>query len=156
MDDKFLEWLNKNEEHYALIDKSYKKYKQSKYKLADTKGIIVNTELATYGDAVLKLALCQILWDENITELTERKKIYEMDKTLVGIIAKKYELLNYIMYDKDDANMVKDYDYKDDKHKFIATAVEACLGAIYLEKGMDIVLEIIKDWKDLIDKNNDI
>ena len=55
MDDKFLEWLNKNKEHYALIDKSYKN-------VLPEKEIKVNTELATYGDAVLKLALCQILW----------------------------------------------------------------------------------------------
>ena len=162
MDDKFLEWLENNKEHDALKDRSYKKVLQNEKKLYNTKCIKVNTELATYGDAVLRLALCQLLWEDKVEQLTETKKKYESDEVLVKVIAKHYDMLKYIKYDEDDDQIPKDYCYNGDvvvsknnnKHKFIATAVEACLGAIYMEKGIDTVLDIVKIWKDLIDNNN--
>ena len=58
--DIFRAWLGDNKNHYALKDKSYKKVFQNK-NCREYKGA-VNTELATYGDAVLKLALCKILF----------------------------------------------------------------------------------------------
>ena len=150
--DKFLEWLNKNKDHYALIDKSYKN-------VLPEKEIKVNTELATYGDAVLKLALCQILWCNNISKFTEKKKKYEEDETLVKIIAKNYKLLDFIKFENTkpkDYNYLKSNTKKNGKntHKFIATAVEACLGAIYdEEKNMAKVIEIVQLWKDMVDKS---
>jgi dsRNA-specific ribonuclease len=167
--DKFLEWLENNKKHYALKDSSYKKVLQSEERLADTKDIKVNTELATYGDAVLKLAICSILWREDISKLSEIKKKYEEDESLVKIIAQYYRLLDYMLYDKEDKP--NDYNYEkksktknngdevvsknNNKHKFIATAVEACLGAIYLENNsIDLVLEIVNAWKNLIDNSD--
>lgn len=150
--DKFLEWINKHREYSALTDKSYKKVYTKEYhkELAETK---VNTELATYGDAVLKLALCEILWGTRIEILTEEKKKYESDEVLVSVIGKRYDILTLLRFDKDDAKMPKDYDYKDNKHKYIATAIEACLGAMYMDESVcwQDIIEIIKEWKCLID-----
>lgn len=118
----------------------------------------MNTELATYGDAVLKLALCQILWGSNISKFTEKKQKYEEDETLVKVVAKYYNLLDFIKFDDKkpkDYNYLKSDTKKNGKntHKFIATAVEACLGAIYVE-GNDMVkvVEIVKSWKKMVDK----
>ena len=151
--DEFKIWLDNNKNHCALVDKSYKNVCQQK-KGVDPNDIKVNTELATYGDAVLKLALCQILWCEDVSMLTEKKKKYEEDETLVKAIADYYDLLDYIKYDKKTKPSDYEYEKKHGKnpHKFIATAVEACLGAIYLEnKSIDVVLEIVNVWKNLID-----
>ena len=165
--DKFSEWLEKNRKHYALIDRSYKKVLQ-KDKLKNN-NIQVNTKLATYGDIVLKLAICSILWREDISKLSEIKKKYEEDENLVKIIAQYYHLLDYMLYDKTDKPNNYNYEKKsktknngdvvvsknNNKHKFIATAVEACLGAIYLEsKSIDVVLEIVNIWKKLIDNSD--
>ena len=161
--DKFLEWLEKNKEHYALKDSSYKKVLQNKERLANTNDIKINTQLATYGDAVLKLALCRLLWETEskkwetgIESLSDKKMKYETDKILVEIIAKEYKFLDDVLkYDKNDNKMAQDYNYDGDRHKFIATAVEACLGAIYLEnKSIDVVLEIVNVWKKLIDDSD--
>ena len=93
--DKFSEWLEKNSEHYALIDRSYKKVLQKDK--SKNNNIQVNTELATYGDIVLKLAICSILWREDISKLSEIKKKYEEDENLVKIIAQYYHLLDYML-----------------------------------------------------------
>ena len=152
--DKFLEWIEKNKGHYAFNDRSYRKVLQNEQRSADTKNFKVNTELATYGDAVLSLSLCQILFGEK--QLSVEKAKYESDEILVKVVAKHYSLLEYINFDREDKQIPKDYACKDkdDKYKFIATAVEACLGAIYMEKGMDTALEIVKTWKDIIDNSN--
>ena len=56
--------------HRALIDRSYKSYLLRQKSLA----IQCNSDLATYGDAVLKLAFCDILWGaEHLTK--EKRKI---------------------------------------------------------------------------------
>ncbi len=52
---------------------------------------------------------------------------------------KKYELINYIDFDKDDSKIHHDYYYEESKaenrnpHKYIATVLEAMIGAIYKE-----------------------
>ena len=135
----------------ALTDKSYKPIYQKKYKrrLDDKQ---VNTELATYGDAVLKLALCEILLDRR-EKLSETKSLYERDTTLVGIGA-HYRILDYLDFDKNDPNIPNDYNVRphDDDHKFIATAVEALLGAIYKTNGdMREIVSIVRGWMKLAD-----
>ena len=155
--DLFAVWLQANKEHFALIDNSYKNY----YSQENHRGYEgeVNTELATYGDAVLKLALCKILWPNN--GLTTEKEKYESDKVLVRKIAKYYCILDYLKYDKSDRNRPQDYEYKGKKNKnprkYIATAVEACLGAIYMEDdGFGRVLTIVGEWKNIIDDQEDL
>lgn len=153
--DIFQEWLNNNKDCEGLTDKSYRKFyeKQNKTKYEGN----VNTELATYGDAVLKLVLCEILWGKGIcNKLTEKKKEYESDKVLVSVIARHYDILKYLRYDKNDDNKPKDYNYQKKRnyspHKYIATAIEACLGEIFIkEKDFKKIEKIVKFWIKLID-----
>ena len=159
MEDKFNEYL-KNEKYptreRALTASSYKNIDHS-LEDADT-----NSELATYGDALLKLAFCKILFDKGVSNISEEKKKYEPDKVLVEIIARHYGLLKYLMFDKSDKNIPKDYDYKepskrgkDSPHKYIATAVEALIAAIYLDnkEDYDLVVNIAESWIKLIDND---
>lgn len=170
---KFEEWIKNNPEHQALTDKSYRNaYTRENH--SSSEKILVNTELATYGDAVLKLALCEILWEEEKDQLTKRKQNYESDKVLVKYIAKHYEILEYLCFDKDNTDILKDYNYPEkknypkelkdsrktydkdrNKHKYIATAIEACLGAMYMDENVSWrdIIEIVKGWKKLIDDN---
>ena len=48
--------------------------------------------------------------------------------------------------------------WKDDKHKYIATAIEACLGAMYMNKEISWknILTIVKTWKEMIDNQENI
>ena len=170
--DKFLQWIEKHKKHRALTDSSYKKVYQERYgkNLNNTR---VNTELATYGDAVLKLALCEILWKEEkkkskkqeentSTEkqktLSECKQDYESDEILVKVIAKHYDILQFLRFDTKDDQKPKDYKYTEHKnsYKYIATAIEACLGAMYMDENVSWrdIIEIVKGWKNLIDANN--
>ena len=152
--DIFQEWLNNNKDCEALTDKSYKKSYQKQNK-TNYEGN-VNTELVTYGDAVLKFVLCEILWEKGIcNKLTEKKKEYESDKVLVSVIARHYDILKYLRYDKNDDNKPKDYNYPEkgnNPYKYIATAIEACLGEIFIqEKDFKKIEKIIKYWIKLID-----
>lgn len=151
--DYFKSWLKENPDHYALTDKSYKNFYQ-RYKRKQYVGEI-NTELATYGDAVLKLALSEILFERE-GNLSVEKADYESDEALTKYIAKHYGFLSILRFDKDNDSMPQDYDHKGNKdrnnHKYLATAVEACLGAIYRkDKDMNKIIEIVKGWKDIID-----
>ena len=134
----------------ALTASSFKNIEHS-LKDANT-----NSELATYGDALLKLAFCKILFDEKAKNITLTKQNYESDEVLVKIIARYYNLLEYIKYDKDDKNIPKDYEYSKPtykSYKYIATAVEALIAAIYLDNKEDfsLVVKIAEHWKTLID-----
>lgn len=157
----------------ALTDTSYKNIDHS-FSDDDT-----NFELATYGDAVLKLALCKIYreYKENGLRFSENlsdwKKKYESDKVLVQVIAQHYKLLNFLEFDRNDKKKTNDYKYvdenkesgeekaKDEEHpsegtkrryKYIATAMEACIAAVYIENGENEVIEIVKKWIQWIDK----
>ena len=147
----------------ALTDKSYKN-KTTHSQNNDE----INFELATYGDAVLKLALCKIYreYKENGLRFSENlsdwKKKYESDKVLVRVIAKHYNLLNFLRYDekgnrKPEEQKPQDYDHKgqndNDRHKYIATAMEACIAAVYIENGENEVIEIVKQWIEWIDES---
>lgn len=146
----------------ALTDTSYKNIDHS---LSDDD---TNFELATYGDAVLKLALCKIYreYKENGLRFSENlsdwKKKYESDEVLVRVIAKHYNLLNFLRYDekgngKPEEQKPQDYDHKgqndNDRHKYIATAMEACIAAVYIENGENEVIEIVKQWIEWIDES---
>ena len=159
MQDKFSEYLNDESQftrQKALTANSYKNIDHS-LESSDT-----NCELGTYGDALLKFAFCKTLFDKGVSNITVEKQKYESDKVFVQIIARNYELLKYIRFDKRDDHIPQNYDYreppkkgKDSRSKYIATAVEALIAAIYLdnEENMDLILEITTGWKTLIDKN---
>lgn len=116
-----------------------------------------NETLATYGDALLKLALCELLLDR-VEELSEEKKRYESDRALVCVIAKHYDILPYLRFDRGDQRIPKDYALvkraDEDNYKYIATAVEALLGAYYKETSdYGAVLRIVACWRELVDGN---
>ena len=155
--EKYLKNETENTAHrrWALTARSYKNVDRA---LKDRED---NDELATYGDALLKWALCELLFDK-VKNITVAKQKYESDEVLVKVIARHYNLLDYILFDQSNPNIPKDYNYKredrDDKppHKYIATAAEAVLAAIYLDRGRDAdcVREIVAHWKALIDQAN--
>ncbi|MBP3308757.1 MAG: hypothetical protein J6L90_04880 [Clostridia bacterium] len=151
--DAFYEYLHGNCQRdesmfiRALTDKSYKNID---HKINDNE---TNSSLSTYGDAVLKLALCKILYEKGSERITDEKKDYETDKTLVEHIARHYGLIDFIKYDVNDKNIPHSYDYKGDSHKFIATAVEALLAVFFIEKNADIneVCKVVRGWMEIID-----
>ena len=147
----------------ALTDKSYKN-KTTHSQNNDE----INFELATYGDAVLKLALCKVYRDKKNAgikfsdNLSQWKEKHESDEVLVRVIAKHYNLLNFLRYDekgngKPEEQKPQDYDHKGqndkDRHKYLATAMEACIAAVYLENSENEVIEIVKQWIQWIDES---
>ena len=159
-EDLFSEYLNKKEKSNlvkrALIDKSFKKAyeKENKTPYPDKD----NSDLATYGDAVIKLSYLDIFLDQE-KKLTIKKSEYESDKYLVKVVAKYYDLLKYIKKDDNDKNKPNDYNYEHKKnknpHKYIATAVEAMIVAIYIEenKNIDPIIPLLKKWISLGSSN---
>lgn len=136
----------------ALTAKSYKNVKKT---LKDTQ---TNEELATYGDALLKFALCEILLDdEDPKGLSETKKKYESDRVLVSAVARYYDLIKYLYFDREDCNIPQNYYYEDDSHKYIATAVEALLGAHYKIYGdFSAIKSIVRGWIRIVNEGNSI
>lgn len=134
----------------------------------------VNKELATYGDALLKFCYACLLLDnyEDKKSLSKAIEKYISDEILVTVIAKKYKIINFIDYDKDDVEFNKKikfgYKYikaektkggnkKTSPSKYLATAVEAMIGAIYKEKenfenAIKAITPLVKSWKELIDR----
>ena len=120
------------------------------------------------GDAILKLALCKIYWDKKNAgikfsdNLSQWKEKHESDEVLVRVIAKHYNVLNFLRYDKKgngkpEEQKPQDYDHKgqndNDRHKYLATAMEASIAAVYLENGKNEVIEIVKQWIEWIDES---
>lgn len=155
--DLFKKWLNKKNEsswiRRALTDSSYKNEFQRENREEYKEQI--NTDLATYGDALIKFCYTEILLDKS-KKLTEERAHYESDNYLVKYVAKQYDLLNYIMKDGEDENLPNDYDYENNvsennnRHKYIATAVEAMIGAIYkVEPDLESLKSLLKSWMKL-------
>ena len=153
--DIFEEYITKHkrdENCRALTCKSYRKVYQNKHqkKLDEDR---INTQLATYGDALLKFALCSILLDK-AEKLSESKKEYETDEYLIIYVAKHYKLLDYMNFDRDDDEVLQDYIFDNDKKtKYIATTVEAVLGAIFQENNdFESIRILVESWMILKDK----
>lgn len=132
----------------ALTSKSYKNVEHG------IRDIQTNEELATYGDALLKFALCEFLLDDNDPKaLSETKKGYESDRVLVNKVARHYDLLKHIRFDRENPRIVQNYDYEDDSHKYIATALEALVGAYYkIYRDFDGVKQIVREFMKIIDQ----
>ena len=156
--DLFEEWLLKEEEKLlvkrALTDASYKKVDRS---LSDKD---VNKDLATYGDAVIKLCFSELLLGK-VEKLTVEKAKLESDSNLVRRIGKHYEMLKHIHFDEKDEKKAKDYGESEplDKrlpktYKYIATAVEAMVGVIYIEtKKLEPIIRLLDTWIKLSKEN---
>ena len=125
----------------------------------------VATDLATLGDAIIKFCYTKYFLDK-VEQLSKEVEKYVTDERFVKVIAKHYDLLKYIHYDETDDKIKRDYDYKipgktssgknkkTSSHKYIATAVEAMIAAIYLEtkeetKALDKISELLELWKEL-------
>lgn len=132
----------------ALTAKSYKNVEHT---LSDKE---TNEELATYGDALLKFVLCEYLLDDNDPRgLSETKKDYESDRVLVDKIARRYDILKYLRFDRKNRRIPQNYDYQDESHKYIATALEALIGAHYKIYGdLDAIRIIIRDFMRAVEK----
>lgn len=159
--DLFEEYLEKKDNENvkrALTAKSYKKEYPS------LKNKDVAPDLATLGDAIIKLCYTKYFLDK-VKQLSKEVEKYVTDERFVTVIARHYDLLKHIYYYKDDDKIKQDYDYnkpgktssgknkKSSPHKYIATAVEAMIGAIYLEtKDLDKISELLLQWKEFIDK----
>ena len=140
----------------ALTDSSFKKeYEKKEHKSFDDK---TNEDLSTYGDAVIKLCYSELMLDK-VSQLTTEKAKFESDEYLVKVVAGHYKMLDYIKTDTSDKGIIRDYDFKktsktsggnkkDSPHKYIATAVEAMIGAIYKEiKALEPIIELLDSWK---------
>lgn len=139
--------LNKNNIDYnheliqkALLSKSYKQVVQRREK-RNLKDYEVNVLLATYGDVILKYILTDILFSVNDERLTETKSFYEEDEFLVKEVARNINLLEYVLYDKQETSIPVNYEYTKAKngssHKYLATTVEALIGAVHLINNKD-------------------
>ena len=158
--DKFEEYLNEKDENIdlALIDKSYKSYIKKGVKKNEPNYKDVNSfdkdnlDLSTLGDAIIKFVYVNIFINDNKIEMLSKEiENYITDKYFITKVAKKYDILKHLKYDKSDSNMHTDYEYKNNENrKFIATAVEAMIGAIYLinkdGNWFDEIASILKEW----------
>ena len=151
--DLFKLWLDKKDNNEtikrALTDNSLRNVNHE-LKKSDT-----NLELATYGDAIIKMCLSKLLLDD-VSNITLEKSKYESDKFLVERVAKKYDLVKYIKKDNKDERMPNDYNYGDGRkknnnpRKYIATAVEAMVAAIYQETNdLDSIIDLVDNWRKL-------
>ncbi len=155
--DLFEKYLQKEElsywVHRALTDKSYKaEYERENHKPFNG---AVNTDLGTYGDGVIKLGFLELLLDSGC-KLTEEKSQWESDKYLVEKVAKHYQIIEKKLIHKNtkDENLPNDYNYEDtpgenkNRHKYIATAIEAMIGAIYKETNdLKSIIELLDSWR---------
>lgn len=146
--DKFEEWLQKRESNElvkrALTAESYRNINHN----LEVKDIAF--ELATYGDKLISFCYADILLDE-VDKLSKEIEKYISDERWVTVIAKHYDLLKYILYDEKDVNIIKDYDYSKPKNvKYISTAVEAMIGAIYKSTNdLELIKGILIEWMNL-------
>ena len=161
--DLFEKWLNNKDSKWiqiALTDSSYNNYrkrgirKNNPHYAEVQKDLPVNKDLAVVGDAVINLVYSKYLFTKGTNKLTEVKKDYVSDEHFVSHIAKHYDLLNYIKKDIDDKKLPNDYKYdttqseNGNSHKYIATCVEAVIGAIFLETDdLESITELLIDWE---------
>lgn len=150
--DIFEEYILKNKcnpQCRALTCKSYGEvYKREQHKgLTPTQH---NYELATYGDALLKFALCTLLLD-NCEQLSKEKEKYETDKFLIETVAKHYQLLDYTHFDRNNDKIPQCYEaFENENTKYIATTVEAVLGAVYQQnKDFKAICNLVDSWTKL-------
>jgi len=121
----------------ALTHRSYK-ISHKELKLED------NERLEFLGDSVLNLCISKMLF-EKYPEDTEgeltKKRAYLVCKTTLIKVAKKIKLLDYIFLGRREEKL----DTKS-KENISARALEALIGAIFLEKGFEYTCEKIRKW----------
>lgn len=163
--DLFQEYLDRADDPWrtrALTDRSFD------YRVPESQ---TNVTLATYGDALLKFALCEILLDD-FEELTIEKAKYESDVSLIKV-AEHYGLIGYLRFDRRDPRYPQDYRTRkikadatktqrgnvrafNHRRKYIATAMEAILGAIYKNhRDFDEIKIIVRGWMKILNARDE-
>lgn len=144
LEDLFIKHL-KSDNNYilqALIDSSYTDNAQNNRKYD------CNFDMANAGDKLLKFVLNDYLFElynESMVELTYRENFYLTDKQLIEIIAKKYNLLDYIKC-SDEVRKNASYSYTEN-NIFIVKAVKAVLYAIFLKtRNYNEIMHIVRDF----------
>ncbi len=140
----------------ALRDNSCKGVRKDR----SGKDLPTNKDLATLGDAVLRMCLIDIhLYSPG--KLSHLKERYETDEVLVCIVGRHYHILKYLDYNDPNHVFPKRYSWKphgtnseDARHKHIATAVEALLGAVYRLEGLDSARKVVERWVELVDSES--
>ena len=157
----FEEYLRSDSPHLkrALTDRSHRKY-------TNDHTLPFNDYLSTLGDAVLRLCLTDLLSGGDGVSIARQPE--ECNESLASVIARHYGLLEgKLLYDKNDPTKGKGYDWdrnesrsignnrKHNPQKYLADAVEALLGAYYLDRDRDMVLmnELVSEWMELITKS---
>lgn len=144
--DLFEKWLNNKESKWikrALTDPSFNNFRSKGIRKNDPRfkelstPLPDNKDLALLGDAIIRFIYANYLLDK-VDHISIEKAKVESDKYLVEVVAKHYNLLDYIQKDFDDWKLPSNYNYRDsiglkNRHKYIATAVEAVIGAIFRE-----------------------
>ncbi|MFH0733630.1 MAG: ribonuclease III [bacterium] len=103
-----------------------------------------NERLEFLGDSVLNLVVSKILFNKLINEeegiLTKIRSNLVKKESLTEV-AEKLNLLRFMYYDK---KLINESD--EGKKTIISDAVEAFIGAIFLDKGLDAAHKFINTW----------
>jgi len=132
-----LNFKNKNLLKTALIHRSYK-VSHKELDLED------NEKLEFLGDAILNLCISYYLYKKYPKDsegILTKKRSYLVCKNTLIKIAKKLSLLYFIYLGRREQKL----DSKS-KENISARAVEALIGAIFLEFGLETTYEKIKKW----------
>ncbi|MGL4951215.1 MAG: ribonuclease III domain-containing protein [Mycoplasma sp.] len=117
-----------------------------------------NCGLATLGDSILKTYLSIELYSHGIIErglITKTKEDLEKNMTLLQI-SDSWELHKYV-YDEHGGTVNRDPRLQiANSQKIRSTLVEAIVGSLYIDSGIDVVLETLKTAKFLEIINNQI
>jgi ribonuclease III len=92
-------------------------------------GIPTNERLEFLGDSVLGLGITDLLFRDF------------PDTRALATIARRFSLGEYLRIGKGEESSGGR-----DKHSILADSLEALIGAIYLEHGMDLVQNLLKEW----------
>ena len=120
--DLFERYLNEKNCKYikiALTDSSYNTARSKGVKKNNPnyeelhKPLPTNRDLATIGDALMKLIYAKHFYkDEKTNKLSKKIEQYITDEYLVSVVAKHYDILKYLQFDKDNKSMKADYKYE--------------------------------------------
>ncbi len=123
----------------SLIHKSYDSLKN-------------NEKLEFLGDRVLGLVLSKILlhnYPEEKEGIIDKKFANLVNKKTCANVGKKLDIKNFMVFGDSYKNLKRSDD------KVVSDCLEAIIGAIFLDKGLDKAeIFILENWKDYIDKSN--
>jgi ribonuclease-3 len=108
-----------------------------------------NERLEFLGDAVLGLVTAETLFKKYPNKhegFLTKYRSHLVDKESLFSAAQKLNLINYVLYDK---RYVRGSD--EGKKTIVADCMEALIGAIYLDKGLESAADFIHEW--IVDPN---